>query len=266
MPNDYIYNSYDNFLTDFHKDQLQALGEKLSRGCGECAASARGLCQSHVLRYAKLSKYIKANIPLSHIFDSREIADKRCREFEMVLDSFSDPFQGYEKLFYPYLASLDSTVMDKGYSFVFYGFNGSGKTHTALTILQRAVEVGLSGYYLDFKDLVNFYNKSEFSREYDSESLYKFILNCDLLVADEIGKESKVSDNVIGVFEQLIKKRQASRKPTILVTNIIFQDEKGGFKNRYGSSIWNALYDNYRIIAFDKNGDFRAKMREDWEI
>jgi hypothetical protein len=244
------------------------LKTKLSRGCPSCDEHPFNICESHALRLAKYVKYIRCGVPPHYISEilEGELIDKRAREFYLDSNSFSEPFSLYETVLDKYIDNINTKVIDNGLSFVFYSFNGAGKTHTAVKVLIEAIEKGLSGYYIIFKDLLNLYNSSEFARKPDAEKLYTEVINSDFLVIDEIGKESSITDNILGNFEQIIKYRTGFNKPTIMITNILFNHPEEGFISRYKSSVHNAILQNYRVLNFDKGGDFRTKLRKSWDL
>lgn len=258
----------DRYLVDVNYEQLLSVRKEVARGCPDCETAFQGLCDKHLIYYSEVIKFIECNIPYHYIqsFIEDELVEKKCREYCLDTGKYLAPFNCYEGLINSYIKSLDTSVMKYGYSFFFYGFNGSGKTHTALYTLFRAIEKGLSGYYISFKDLINLYNKSEFMNEKDCSKLYRYIINCDVLVVDEIGKESSVTDNLVGSFEHIIKYRTSMPKPTILISNLDFSSQESGFYSRYGSSVHNAVLEHYRPIMFSKDGDFRIKMRKKWDL
>jgi DNA replication protein DnaC len=258
----------DRFLLEVNYDHLLNVRADISRGCKTCSQSFQGLCDEHLIYFSEIIRFLESNIPFHYIRElmESEPVEKKCREYCLEKEAYLKSFNCYEDLIDRYISSLSSSVISNGYSFFFFGFNGAGKTHTALNVLFSAIKLGLTGYYISFKDLINLYNKSEFMNEKDSSKLYRFIINCDMLVIDEVGKESSVTDNLVGSFEHILKHRTSLPKPTILVSNIDFPDERNGFMSRYGSSVANSLLQHYRVINFSSNGEFRLKMRQSWSI
>ncbi len=172
---------------------------------------------------------------------------------------------GSDKLVDGYLSNLGQ-AMENGLSFLFFGFNGGGKSYTAKYLLYKSIEAGYSGYYTTMADLQKLYNKISFSAR--ASELEEFMLEhmrtCDLLVIDELGKET-LSDAFLVMMESILKGRSSRDRATILVTNIQFvKDGKSDFMDRYGSSIFNLLYQHYRVFIFSKHGEFRKKERKEW--
>jgi len=239
----------------------------ISKDCLECQDHLYGICDIHSAELARAIKHFGSGIPIHFVKElNNSIIEKDCIEYDLISDSMSPPFKGYRDLFIPYINSLSGKVLEDSLSFVFYSFNGAGKTHTAIHILSEGLKQGLTCQYVIFKDLMNIYNRSEFAREEESEDSYKMIMYSDILVIDEVGKESTVTPNILGAFENIIKHRVSMSKATIMITNLNFPDPKLGFLARYGSSIYNSILQNYRVITFSKEGNFRGRLRKRWEI
>lgn len=257
-----------DFLFQQHYDYISQVRQDIARTCSDCQASFNGMCDRHLFYLSKIMKFLSCNIPYHFVREVYGVPaqEKKVREFDPVTKSFGRPFDCYADLLSPYIENIDGKVIENGYSFVFYGYNGGGKTHTAVHLLMAAIDKGMSGYFIFFKDLINLYNKSEFAREQEASRIYHHVMNCDFLVVDELGKESSVTDNLLGSFEQIVKHRCNIVKPTIYTTNIDFGSEEEGFEKRYRSSVYNSLLQNYRVLQFGKDGNFRVKMRKEWSL
>lgn len=204
----------------------------------------------------------------------QDIFERTVREYSLVDEAWAydgKPFKMYKEVLNPYIKRLSGEVYEKGLSFVFFGSNESGKTFSGCHILASAIEQGMSGYYITFQELMQLHNDAAYGDETTLDKQhYKFVKHCDMLVIDEVGKESKTSDNVLSVFENILKLRSSSRLPTILISNIPFPhtyDEgkrKGGFQAKYGYSLYNLLIERYRVFQFSKHGNFRQKTRCSW--
>lgn len=263
-----------DFLTEYHSDKLNKYRDRIVGDISKIGPDSGEDEKEGFIEFVSKVKYLKCNIPFDTLdaLIGEEIMDKKCREYSIVEGSHKGKLELYEDIYQSYLDSVNEQVYRKGLSFVFYGCNESGKTFSAIHALATAIERGMSGYYIHFKDLLNVYNNAEFGRETGEVKLFRHILNCDFLVVDEIGKESSVTENVVGVFERVVKHRDEDSLPTILVTNVNFPDNSGknkspnGFKGRYGNSVHNCLIKRYRVLQFSKNNNFRKKTRKDWDI
>lgn len=260
-----------NYTPEIGEERAKQVKRLISLGCKECDLANNDLCDQHLFHFSNVLKYITANIPYHDVsvIMEEQLVDKMVQEVENLdrpNPTLSRGFPIYEKLLKGYINKIDADVLVNGYSFIFYGYNGSGKTQTANHILALALDKGLTGYYIFFKDLINLYNKAEFKHDKDADNLYQYVMNVDMLVIDEVGKESSITDNLLGSFEQIIKYRTGLGKPTIMLTNIDFPKVDVGFAARYKNSVYNSLLKNYRIIRFHEDGEFRIKTRKEWSL
>jgi DNA replication protein DnaC len=157
----------------------------------------------------------------------------------------------------PYVSGLEGHLA-LGHSFLFFGFNGSGKTYTALLLQYEATRQNYDTYYINAKDLQLLMNRVMFSKDASvfDEIEMEHIENCELLVLDELGKES-LTDNLLAQMELLLKGRTAENKATIIVTNLDVAKQE--YDKRYGNSLSNLLHEKYRIYGFSSQGEFRKK-------
>lgn len=249
----------DQILSQYNQEKLKRVRGKLEQ-------------QDDFEKFVRYYDYVKSNIPYRYIkvVLEQEVYRKRVREFDLAEKDFREPTT-WDEVSCPFLENIDKACQN-GLSFLLYGYNESGKTIEATRLLITAIARGLSGYYLNFKKFLNIYNNAEFQSEADAQALLSYLKFCDLLVLDELGKESNASDNTIGAIEEIIKERNSNEVSTILVTNLPVHkqnsrstDEQSGFKGRYGNSVYNALLRNFRAFEFSPDGEFRQKSRIDWD-
>lgn len=257
----------NQFLFSYHLDRINNYKSRLLINSDD-TEEAR-LKATKELYYK--SRYWQCNIPYHEleVLMSGDIFDKNVREYDLVSKRYKDQSTLYTSFFSKYLDEVDGKVFDRGLSLLFYGLNESGKTIAAIHALSMAIQSGMSGYYIHFRDLMQCYNAAAFDSEYKERKLWNYILNCDFLVIDEVGKESNVTDNIISVFEKIVKHRSSDIKPTIVITNlnIAGQGKSGNLLlDRYGNSVYSSLITRYRAFEFSPRGRFREKTREDWDL
>jgi DNA replication protein DnaC len=265
----------DSFLVSSRITELVRIRDETFNACGRvCDTGDKELhlvdqdckCQK---KFSASLKYLKANIPLGDLqshFDG-DIEDKCVIEYDPIDKQMSKPMFIHQAKMNAVVEELNGKVLKDGYSFLFVGHNGSGKTHTGTYLLANAIDAGLTGYYMFFKDLYNLFNQVNYKdHEVDQSLLLDYVVNCQYLVIDELGKE-KLSEPVIGFLEYLIKTRQASKLPTVFMTNLQIQDRKKDNKilERYGNSVWDC-FRQYFIFQFKSDNDFRAKTRLKWTL
>lgn len=246
---------YNSDLFNYHSENLEKIKKTFE----------------HEVDFLDMVLFLQYNVPVG---EYKKLCldgpwDKKTREYNPVSGKFESAID--------LLALLDRyienfhKVLDKGYSFVFYGGNGSGKSMAALYVLCRLVDDGYNGYYINFKEYMTLFNVVQFK---DDAKLHKPVLkhiyDCELLVVDELGKESNTTPNVIGELENLVKYRVARNLPTILVCNIPFADGESSanqtFLEKYGNSVFSVLKEKFKIFNFSSKQDYRALSRSEWDI
>ncbi len=194
-----------------------------------------------------------------------EIEDKTVYEFDPLGGNLlrSNPIQIWEDILTPAEQKIGK-VLGNGYNFLFYGANGSGKTHSAIQFLCSAIEEGRSGYYITLRDLYLLYNEVNFKDPTATHiELLKYIQSADVLVLDEVGKET-LSGPVVSFVEDLLKSRSVRACTTFICSNI--QVAKNDFLNRYGNSVWDVIRGCYFVYQFSAKGDYRLKFRRKLEL
>jgi len=239
-----------SFLYRIHSEQISSFKSKIVSKFSE----------NH---YDYFLKFIISNIPLYYIFSTydAELFEKTVYIYDIATEKLKTK-DGKPRQYKLQVDLLDTIYEDPkklmDTSFLFFGFNGSGKTHTAIHMLSYMVDNGQTGYYIQSKDLVALTHACSYNKDIgqDSKDLLQYIYTCDFLVIDELGKEP-LTDPSLVALEMVMKARQAALVSTAFVSNHSYNE----IKDNYKSSIWSALCKNYVLIWFDKNGLFRHKTR-----
>lgn len=175
----------------------------------------------------------------------------------------------FSEQFSSFLNHID-THLGRGVSICFFGYNSSGKSHAATYLLAKAVEAGFSGYYIDMATLYEKFNSARWNKGVEG-GFVRFLLNCDVLVIDELGKEPK-TEAAVHAFEQILKIRASSGKSTIMCTNLDLVDRVDSstkkrvskLRQRYGNSVYEAFVEHVFMFQFSRDGEFRASKRKRW--
>lgn len=150
-------------------------------------------------------------------------------------------------------------MREKKASYLFYGANGTGKTHLSSIIIREAYRQR----YTSMRVTVKEYIQMQFERD-DEEIRDKInkVKNCDFLVLDELGKEvfGKASHNITEV-EELLRLRDTAGRPTIICTNLPLEGEDG-IQGNYGGSIYSLVNGNYLKELFEGQ-DLRKRTTND---
>ena len=252
-------------LVKYRLDQLKGMKDAMFGKCDDCASGMVCHCE---MEFAEQMRYLKHGVPLKsvkhHIKYGGALEERTALEYDPVEEEFSKPFDFVEEKLEPAIDRLGKYI-HSGYNMLLYGFNGSGKTFAANSMLCHALQDGYTGYYIFFRELYNLYNTVEFKEHepFQKETL-DYVINCSYLVIDELGKE-KISEPMIAFLEYAIKTRLEANLCTTVVTNLNLRDKGNPIKTRYGNSVWDC-FRQYFIFQLSKSGDFRAKTRPKWQL
>lgn len=133
----------------------------------------------------------------------------------------------------------------KSPSLLLYGKTGLGKTHLSLAIAGKAVEAGYGVIYMTAQNLFNRLEREKFGRG-DGENTEQSILDCDLLIIDDLGSEFSTQLTVSALYN-IVNCRGLEEKPTIISTNLVPDELKDTYSDRIASRILSA----YTILQFD---------------
>ena len=144
----------------------------------------------------------------------------------------------------------------KGGNLIFTGSTGVGKTFLTNCIAKALIDQYQSVIYLSSNDLFDVFSKNKF--HYDTEEemkdMYQYILDCDLLIIDDLGTEL----NNTFVSSQLfycINERLLRKKSTIISTNLSMTMLRDTYSDRISSRI----ISQYSIIP-RYGDDIRTKI------
>ena len=138
---------------------------------------------------------------------------------------------------------------------LFTGGVGLGKTHLTLAIVSEIVKKGFIPVYGSAENIFSVIENEKFSGV--GKGSYDAILNCDLLVIDDLGVEMATSFTK-SVLYNLINTRLLTRKPTIINTNLTMKE----IETRYTSRITSRFIGNYDEQRFSGNDIRLQKLME----
>ena len=146
---------------------------------------------------------------------------------------------------------------DKGNSILFTGGTGVGKTFLTNCIAKALIDRCISVIYLSSNELFEIFSKYKFGRdgEEDVEESYRYILDCDMLIIDDLGTELNNSFVSSQLF-YCINERIGRKKGTIISTNL----SMGMLKDTYSDRVTSRIMSNYRVIPL-YGADIRMKKR-----
>lgn len=190
--------------------------------------------------------------------DTGFIGSRRCKCHKELLKSIerSDlakiapiedcTFDSFETKYYPDVERAErikancvkyaTQFTTKSKNIIFYGGTGLGKTHLSLAIANAVINRGYSVIYGTAQNLLNDLQNENFGR-YDNIRYYeKAVMNCDLLIIDDLGTEFKNSYTTAELYN-IINSRILSRLPTIISTNFTQNELEDKYDQRITSRI-----------------------------
>lgn len=144
----------------------------------------------------------------------------------------------------------------KGGNLLFTGATGRGKTFLTNCIAKELIDRYHSVIYLSAHDLFEVFSKYRFAHQTEEEmrDMYLFVLDCDLLIIDDLGTELNNSFTSSQLFF-CINQRLLNQKSAIISTNLSLDRLRDEYTDRVASRIMS----NYTVIPL-YGEDIRLKM------
>lgn len=129
-------------------------------------------------------------------------------------------------------------------SLLFSGLSGLGKTFLSNCIAKELLDKGKVVIYQTSSNLIDILRSLRFDENGDRDQLDE-IMNCDLLVIDDLGTESNTAYSHSELFN-IINLRILSSKKMIISTNLTI----GDIHNYYPERITSRIYGHFKIFEF----------------
>lgn len=130
---------------------------------------------------------------------------------------------------------------------LFLGGAGLGKTHLTLGIVNEVIKNGYLPVYASAENLFTSIEAEKFGGE--GKGTYEQVLECDLLVIDDLGTEMATSFTK-SVLYNLVNTRILSGKPTIINTNLSMKEIEEKYTARISSRLMGE-YDWNKFLGDD---------------
>jgi DNA replication protein DnaC len=184
-------------------------------------SNIKDLITTHNFKNFSLDYYDDDVIASDTSFTPRETARQAFRKVHQFIDFFSEQ---NDNLF-------------------LYGHTGVGKTFLSHCIAKELLDKGFCVIYFSAFDLFDQFAKGTFSNSAEAAGQNEFILNCDLLIIDDLGTE--LTNRFVGSALFLcINERLMRGKSTIISTNLSIED----FAETYSERILSRISSKYTMI------------------
>jgi len=134
---------------------------------------------------------------------------------------------------------------EKSGNLLFVGGTGLGKTFLSACVARAVAEQGFSVCYESAHNLFSKLEKNRFNPDEQSREQVAEIMNCDLLILDDLGTELP-GNFVTAALYTLLNDRLLANKSMIVSTNLIAQELAG----RYSPQIASRLQGNFKQLVF----------------
>ncbi|MFL0252751.1 ATP-binding protein [Clostridium neuense] len=179
-------------------------------------------------------------------FDNFDINFYSTRKTQNELES---PRRNIEKIFTKALNFVNNFDTSKE-NLLFYGSSGTGKTFLCQCIAKDLLDKGHLVIYKTSDDLLNILKKIRFENNAELEDI---IVNCDLLIIDDLGTEQINDFSKTEVFNLINKKLLAGKKMVISSNHTL-----EGLSRIYSERITSRLFGDFTLCKF-YGDDIRVK-------
>jgi DNA replication protein DnaC len=137
-----------------------------------------------------------------------------------------------------------SDFKEKKGNILFYGSTGVGKTFLTNCIAKELLDQGFMVVYLTSFQFFDILSEYVFHKDHlsDNRTSFQYILDCDLLIIDDLGTEV-VNTFVTSQLFQCLNQRLLSGKGTIISSNLSLSQ----MKETYSERVYSRILENYQI-------------------
>ena len=219
--------------------------------CNDCKDTGYidGMTKCHCLKQAIL-KYLYSQSNIEEILKRENFATL---SYDYYTDTESEKMK-------PIINECRRFADDFGKTYeniLLFGNVGVGKTFLTNCMAKEIIDKGHSVIYFTSMRLFDTLSRELFNYENDrSRDLQNDIFTCDLLIIDDLGTEN-VNAFVASRLFDVLNERDIRRKPTIISTNLSFED----LGSRYTERNISRIFGNYKVLN-PEAGDIRIRMRK----
>lgn len=212
-------------------------------------------CRKHV--YAKKLKEV-ANVPESDIFENFSLDFYSENTDKSRFGISVSPKEQMEGAYNRCVQFVDKFEDKSKNNMVFVGNSGLGKTFLANCIINALTDKGYSCFCVSATDLFKYLMPNIYNAD-EHDGIKDFILNCNLLIIDDLGSEKQTETRYAELLD-VLNKREANNKhnlcKTIITTNLMPAE----IKKNYDERVFSRIYGEYDLLRF-AGEDIRIKKK-----
>ena len=156
---------------------------------------------------------------------------------------------------FQYCLSYAQNFSPRSKSILMMGATGLGKTHLSLAIAQAVIDKGYGVIYASAQNLLSALEKERFARTLTEMDNLQALLDCDLLILDDLGAEFPTQFVSSSIYN-IVNSRMGAGKPMIINTNLTANE----LRERYTDRIVSRIVGTYEILTFT-GSDIRQILR-----
>lgn len=162
------------------------------------------------------------------------------------------------KKIYTYAVNYCRQAENVKKNLIFSGKQGTGKTFLSSCIAKYFLDSKKSVLYLTAQKLCNMLDDKRFNKEtnYNVNDYYDFILECDLLIIDDLGVEFAGVTSQPMLFD-VLETRISKGKRNVISTNLGMDE----LAKKYSLRFTSRLFEDYQIFIFNGE-DLRLKLSQ----
>lgn len=144
--------------------------------------------------------------------------------------------------------SYAANFTTKSKSLLLLGGVGVGKTHLSLAIANVVINRGYSVIFGNSQNIISDLQAEEFNENREIQYDKRAVLNCDLLIIDDLGTEV-LNQSRIAILYNIINSRLLSKLPTIISSNFTLDE----LEEKYDQRIFSRITGEYSSLTLEGN-------------